>query len=151
MKEYTFEEILLKDGFLAYTCTGYSMMPLLRPGRDVVVIKKKDSSRCKRLDVVLYRRGDMYVIHRVLRVLPKGYVIVGDHNAFLEYDIKDKDILGVMVKFIRHGKSITTDNIVYKAYSHLWCDLYPLRVVILRIKGHLRDLIVKVISGLCHA
>ena len=97
-------------------------------------MRKKEPGRCKKYDVVLYKRDNKYILHRILKVLPDGYIIAGDHNVFIETDIKDKDILGVMKRVVRDGKSITPDNIWYKIYVHLWCDVYPVRMMILRVK-----------------
>ena len=88
-KMYTFEEILADKGYLVYTNVGYSMMPLLRQRRDIIEIHAKDKERCKKYDVVLYKRGSHYILHRIIKVLPDGYVIAGDNNTFVERDIKD--------------------------------------------------------------
>ena len=75
----TFEEILEKDGRLVYRFRGVSMKPMLYQNRDLVVIEKvKD--RLKKGDVVLYRRGKDYVLHRIVRVSEDGYVIRGDNT-----------------------------------------------------------------------
>jgi hypothetical protein len=132
---YTFEEVLDEKGFVIYTNVGCSMLPLLRQKRDVIEIRKKGPGKCKKYDVVLYKRGETYILHRILKVLPEGYIIAGDHNTFLETDVIDMMILGVMSRVIRDGKTITMDNIWYKIYVHLWCDAYPLRMLILRLKS----------------
>lgn len=129
----TFEELLDENGAFVYTNVGYSMMPLLRQHRDLIEIRKKGPGRCRKYDVVLYKRGDKYILHRILKVLPDGkYLIAGDHNSFLEKDITDERILGVMTKVIRDGKTITADDKGYQAYVHLWCDLYPIRAGVLK-------------------
>ena len=133
-KTYTFEEMLSERGYFVYTCKGASMMPLLRQQRDIVEIRPKGDHRCKKYDVVLYRRGENYILHRILRVLPDGYIIAGDNNTFLEYDIKDEQIIGVMVRLIRDGKEIRMTDLKYRFYVHVWCDFYPIRIFLLRIK-----------------
>ena len=132
---YTFEQLLDEKGYIVYTNIGYSMMPLLRQKKDVIEIKRKEPGRCKKYDVVLYKRGDKYILHRILKVLPKGYIIAGDHNTFLEKDVTDDMILGVMTRVVRDGKTITPDDFWYKAYVHLWCDVYPVRMGILKVKA----------------
>lgn len=134
IKLYTFEELLDNYGYIVYTNVGCSMLPLLRERRDVIEIHRKEPGRCKKYDVVLYRVGDKYILHRILRVLPKGYIIAGDHNTFIERNITDEMILGVMTRVVRDGKTITPDNIWYKAYVHLWCDAYPVRMWLLKTK-----------------
>ena len=81
-KVKTFEEMLSQDGYLVYTNVGCSMLPLLRERRDIIEIRPKASPRCKKHDVVLYKRGDQYIIHRILCVLPDGYVIAGGPQHF---------------------------------------------------------------------
>lgn len=129
---YTFEDFLETKGFILYTNVGCSMMPLLRQRRDIIEIRKKEAGRCKKYDVALYKRGNMYILHRVLRVLPEGYLIAGDNNTFVERDVTDEMILGVMTRVIRNGKDIYMDNPRYRLYAHLWCDCWPLRMLILR-------------------
>ena len=131
---YTFEQLLDEKGYIVYTNIGYSMMPLLRQKKDVIEIKRKEPGRCKKYDVVLYKRGDKYILHRILKVLPKGYIIAGDHNTFLEKDVTDDMILGVMTRVVRDGKTIMPEDFWYKAYVHLWCDVYPVRMGLLKAK-----------------
>lgn len=135
VKYVTFEELLEKDGYLVYTNIGTSMMPLLRQRRDIIEIRRKDpATRCKRYDAVLYKYGDKYILHRVLKVRPKDYVICGDHCIWREYGITDDQILGVMTRVVRDGKSIYPTDWKYKLYVHLWCDFYPVRATILYVK-----------------
>ena len=141
---YTFEELLDKDGYIIYTNIGSSMLPLLHQKKDIIEIMKKKQGRCRRYDVVLYRRGEKYILHRIIKVLPDGYLIAGDHNVFLETDVTDEMILGVMTRFIRNGRSITIDNPFYQLYVHLWCDFYPLRFFLLRSNAKARKVLSKV-------
>ncbi len=128
----TFEEYLETKGYLIYTNVGFSMMPLLRQRRDIIEIRKKEPDRCKKYDVVLYKRGDKYILHRILKVFPNGYLIAGDNNTFVERDVTDDMILGVMTRVIRNGKDIYMDNPWYRLYVHVWCDCWPARMLILR-------------------
>ena len=137
-KVISFEELLDEKGFIVYTNKGYSMLPFLRQKKDVIEIRKKGPDRCKKYDVVLYKRGGRYILHRILRVLPDGYLIAGDHNTFVERDITDDRILGIMTRVIRDGKSITPENWRYRLYVHLWCDAYPVRFFLLNMKEYLR-------------
>ncbi len=134
VERVSFEDVLEKYGVLVYTNKGYSMMPLLRQRRDIIEIRRKETGRCKKYDVVLYIRRGQYILHRILKVLPEGYIIAGDHNTFLERDVTDDMIIGVMTRVIRDGKTISLDNIWYKMYENLWCDVYPVRMGLLKAK-----------------
>ncbi len=138
---YSFEGFLETQGYLLYTNVGFSMLPLLRQRQDIIEIRKKEPGRCKKYDVVLYKRGENYILHRILKVLPEGYLIAGDHNTFVERDITDEKILGVMTRVIRNGKDIYMDNLWYRLYVHLWCDCWPLRMSIIRGSRKVRGLL----------
>ena len=141
---YTFEELLNKDGYIVYTNVGASMMPLLRQRRDIIEIRPV-SGRVKKYDVVLYKVGEKYILHRVLKVCHNDYVICGDHNIRCEYGITDEQIMGVMTRVIRDGKSIYPTDWRYKLYCHLWVDFYPIRVFILKLKAKARAIVRRLI------
>ena len=135
-KKYTFEEILQKYGKLIYKNKGTSMLPLIREDRDLIIIEKKTDSRCKKYDVVLYRRkSGEYVLHRILRVRKDDYVTAGDHCTYKEYGITDGNILGVLTAVVRDGKTVKTTDKMYLLYTHLWCDFYYFRVLLLKSKA----------------
>lgn len=122
----SFEEVLENSGSLVFTNKGRSMLPLLRQDRDLMVIERKGPERCKKYDAVLFKRGESYVMHRILEVREKDYFIVGDNCRKGEY-VRDDQILGVLTQVVRDGKTINRDDPAYKFYVHLWCDLFPLR------------------------
>lgn len=132
MNKYTFEEILARDGRLVYTNVGDSMLPLIRQGRDLLVIQPK-TGRLRKYDIPLYRRDSgQYVLHRVLKVRPDGYVICGDNRWGREYGITDRHIVGVLTAIIRDGEERPMNDWRLRLYAHLWCDLFPIRAAILK-------------------
>ena len=132
-----FEELLKTDGYLVYTVVGISMLPLLRQGRDIVEIRPLHG-RARKRDVVFYRRGNRFILHRVRKVLPQGYIIAGDHNQLEEKDVTDSMILGVMTRVIRNGKSIPTTDRRYRLYAWLWSAFWPLSPKAMHAAGRLR-------------
>ncbi len=115
------------------------MLPLLRQGRDVMVIERRGEERLKKYDPVLYKSGDRYVLHRIIQVRQNDYVIVGDNCRIKEYGIKDEDILGVLTAVIRDGKrELKTDGIVCRIYAHLWVDLFPLRAELIHMRERIK-------------
>ena len=114
-----YEQYLDEFGELTYRFRGTSMLPFLKENRDLFTVRKKNpGERFKVGDVVLYRRGDSYVLHRILKVLPDGgYVILGDNCVNREYGTRDEDILGVMTGFQRKGRNYTVQNLRYRLYS----------------------------------
>ena len=129
-----FEDIIDRDGRLIYTNVGDSMMPLIRQDRDLLIIEKPDG-RLKKYDVPLYKRDNgQYVLHRILKVREDDYVICGDNRYVKEYGINDRHIIGVLKAVVRDGREIPVTDRKYRFYVHLWCDLFPIRALILRVK-----------------
>ena len=132
MSNSSFEEMIKKEGRLIYSSVGDSMWPLIRQGRDLVVIERK-TGRLKKYDVPLYRRDNgQYVLHRILKVRENDYVLCGDNRVHKETGITNRHIIGVLKAIVRDGKELTVNAWRYKLYVHLWCDLFPIRAFVLR-------------------
>ena len=128
----TFEEILARDGILVYKTRGVSMRPMLRQNRDLVTVRVP-SSRLKRFDVALYRRGDDHVLHRVIKVRDGHYLIRGDNTFKLE-NVPDGAVIGVLTGFVRKGKEHSVTERGYRAYVRIWNGIYPLRSLFARLR-----------------
>ena len=138
MSVSTFEEVLARDGRLIYTNVGVSRLPLIRQSRDLLVIGPA-SGRLKRLDIPLIRRDNgQYVLHRVIALRPDGYVLCGDNQWRPERGVTDRHVVGVLTAVIRDGREIPVSDWRCRLYAHLWCDLFPLRALILKARRRLR-------------
>ena len=129
----TFEELLARDGYLVYRTRGVSMEPMLRQNRDLVVIRPP-SSRLKKYDVALYKRGDAYVLHRVIEDKGDHYLIRGDNTYALE-NVPDSAVIGVLTGFQRKGKQIDVCSRGYQRYVKLWDFIYPVRAFCVRLRS----------------
>ena len=144
----SFEEMLEDKGYIIYTNKGYSMLPLLRQGKDLFTVTAKPEGRCHKYDAVLYHRGEhTHVLHRIIKVREHDYVILGDNCENKEYGITDDDIVGVMTGFVRNGVSYSTSDWRYVVYSHVWVWLHPLRIFLLRVFRRGKSWIRKLIKG----
>lgn len=133
----TFEDILNTQGVLIYENKGDSMMPLIKQGRDKMVIVRKPEGRLKKYDVPLYRRDNgKYVLHRIMQVRDNDYVICGDNRWQCEEGITDRHIIGVLSAVIRKGRTVKVTDAQYQRYVALWCKPFFLR----RCLFWLRDL-----------
>lgn len=122
-------EALLRQGrTLQIMPQGFSMYPLLYPGRDEVILRAADPEELKRGDVVLYRReGSILVLHRILRKRAEGFYMVGDNQTEVEGPVSAEQIRGVMTGFIRKGRAVSVNNPAYRAVSGIWLLLRPFR------------------------
>lgn len=143
-QKQTIEDVLLTQGIYVGPTVGISMQPLLKTHRDSVVIKPK-KERLKRLDVALYKRGDAYVLHRVLEVKDWGYIIRGD-NCYSDEKIPEDAVIGVLVEFFRKGKHIFCQDEKYIRYAERRIKNYKIRRFFVLLKCKIVACIKKVLS-----
>ena len=125
-------EFLEKEGFFSVSTKGVSMMPMLRDGIDTVIINRKED-RLQKYDVAFFRRGKSLVLHRVIKVLPEGYIIRGDNC--IGYDkVAEDDVLGVLTLFVRGKKQISVLDSSYRIYSRLIVFFYPVKKAVFRVR-----------------
>lgn len=120
------EKYLKENGTLTYTFKGCSMNPLLKQGRDLFTVVSKTPERCKKYDVVLYRKSaSQYVLHRIVEVRDHDYVVQGDNCITKEYGIRDDDIIGVMTSFKHKNKIYSVTDKKYLLYVYVWAAIHP--------------------------
>ena len=137
------EEVLKEKGIYISTTIGSSMCPMLRSCRDTIIIRPVNG-RLKKYDIPLYKRGKKYILHRIVKVIPNGYVICGDNCLNKEYQVTDRQIIGVLNGFYRDNKEIDMNGIGYRLYCRLWVALYPIRYIIKRLGMFARTVVKKV-------
>lgn len=124
----TIEEVLQEKGEFVSAPLGVSMLPLIRPQCDVVLLSR-DTSQIGKYDVVLYKRKNgKYILHRILGQNEKGYILCGDNQYIKEYGIQKEQILAVMKGFYRgENRYIDIQSKGYRIYSKFWCCSLTLR------------------------
>lgn len=115
-----FRASLREHGQLIIAPVGQSMLPLLRPSRDTVVLEPP-CFPLRRFDVALYERPDgLMVLHRVLRAAGDEYVLRGDNQAESE-TVRREQICAVMTGFFQGERYFFVRSPWYRAYCRLWC------------------------------
>ena len=138
-KKLKYEDILEIEGKYVGPTSGVSMLPMLKTGRDTVVIVKK-TERLKPLDVAFYRRGGKYVLHRVITPIEGGYLIRGD-NCYSDERIPEHDVLGVLDEYFRGDKRVKCTDKKYLAYAKRRVKNYPVRRFIMRVKWKIKRIL----------
>ena len=142
MSEHSSLEAELRlHGRIIYTNVGDSMMPLIKEGRDVLVIERCEG-RLSKYDIPLYRRSSgQYVLHRIIKVREDSYDICGDNRACVERGVTDAQILGKLTGVIREGRELSFDTLQYKLYTHLWCDLFFIRAFLIKLRSYAKRIL----------
>ena len=138
---FDLEQLLEEGNQFRVKPQGYSMYPLLVPGRDEVVIEQEDPSRLHRGDIVLFRReGSILVLHRICRRRGDNFFMVGDNQKQVEGPIGITQIKGKVTTLIRGGRTISAENRLYRIYSFIWLWLRPLRPALSKMVHCLKTL-----------
>ena len=118
---------------------GNSMLPMLHPGRDTVILSPLPE-RLKKYDLPLYRRSDgKFVLHRIVEV-GDTYTCVGDNQFQTEPGIRPEQMIALVTGFIRNGKERSVRDPGYRLYCRIWHYSRKLRHVIKWPKYYLRRL-----------
>ena len=115
----TIRQTLAQGKSVTFTPGGVSMLPVLRPNRDSVILSPLPQ-RLKKYDLPLYRRDNgQYVLHRVVKV-GETYTCLGDNQVYTEPGISHEQMIGVVTEFVRDGKKIPVTDLRYRIYSRVW-------------------------------
>ena len=111
-------EQLNSGGSVCIKPYGSSMLPLIRQGKDEVVLEKYEG-KAKRYDILFYRRkNDQLVLHRVVKFDKNGgYIIRGDHQFEYEKGITDDDVIAIVKEIRRDGRSINRGSLEYLKWA----------------------------------
>ncbi len=125
------EEAFNRNTTFKIPVTGTSMNPLLYEKRDFVLIEKPVFP-LEIGDIPLYRRDDgRFVLHRIVDIDEKGYVMCGDNQFILEQGVTDKNIIGVVCEMNINGKKVAIDDPEYIKHKEKYIknayNRYPLR------------------------
>ena len=128
----------LADGqSIRFSPRGTSMLPMLRQGKDSVVLSPAPQT-LEKFDLPLYQREDgQYVLHRIVGA-GTTYICMGDNQIVTEPGIRRDQIIGVVTAFSRGEKEYTVMHPAYRLYCRLWWGCLPLRRLWRRGKGWLR-------------
>lgn len=147
-KQQDIEKLLSEGKSIQIKPQGYSMYPVLVPGRDEAIVEQVGKRRLRRGDVVLYRRmsGErkgILVLHRIWKVKEKGYYLVGDNQKEIEGPLQPDQMKGIMVGMLRKGKYVSCKNPWYRLLTRGWLMLRPFRPGIAKTAAGVKRLVTK--------
>lgn len=111
------------------TIKGNSMLPFFRDGRTIITLEKP--KKLKRLDVVLFKYNDIYILHRIIKIKEK---IVTQGDGLISKEIIDESDVVAVVKFFENKRKIIfSNNKFYLFKVRIWRMLRPFRRVLLKL------------------
>ena len=124
---------LVEEGHeVSMVVAGSSMTPFLANRRDSICFRTPDRA-LRAGDMVFYQRATgQYVMHRICRVTPEGYGIVGDAQTQIEGPVRREQIFALVTKVQRKGKWIGPGDFRWEFFARVWIHVIPLRPVFLR-------------------
>lgn len=125
---------LIEEGHqVSLLISGSSMSPFLIHHRDTIYFKKPDRE-LKVGDMVFYRRGNgKYIMHRIRRIRPEGFYMIGDAQWEIEGPLQREQIFGLITAVERKGKLIQPGDFWWEFFAKVWLRIIPLRRLIQRI------------------
>jgi len=134
------EEQINSGKAVKFTPGGTSMLPLIHPEVDSVLIKKAPA-KLKKYDLPLYRRKDGdFVLHRVIKVNNDSYVMRGDNQNWHEPGVKHEQILALAIGMYKNDEYISFSGVKYWIYTRK----RNVRQHLSRIKSKLKKTLKKV-------
>lgn len=119
ISHHSVEQELYRTGTMVFGTVGNSMKPLLSQGKTAVVVKAYSGDGSEKLkcgDVVLFRRGEKLIFHRIVQIENGGYGVCGDNRWRVEHGVTEDRILGVMTAYIKEGIEIPVTDAEYLEY-----------------------------------
>lgn len=115
---------------LPLVISGNSMSPFLIHGRDTIYLSRL-TRPVRRGDALLYQRhSGSYVFHRVYKVTPEGFTMVGDAQTVLEPGIRQDQVIAIMTRAVRKGKVLEPGCFWWEFFEKVWIRMIPLRRMI---------------------
>ena len=115
MSKSTIEEEINMTGKLLQTTVGDSMEPMLKNRENIVVLKKAESI-LKKYDLPLYKRPNgQYVLHRIIKVRKKNYIVCGDNRWKTEI-IPHEWVIACAIGYYKNGNFIPVNDKDYCKY-----------------------------------
>lgn len=113
--------------YVPLNISGSSMTPFLMHSRDTVYLSKV-TRPLKKSDMILYRRDNgAYILHRIYRVTPDGYWLVGDAQILIEKGVRPDQVLALVTAVRRKEKLLQPGSFWWDFFEKVRIRVIPLR------------------------
>ncbi len=106
-------DVVRNFGEVRLKVTGASMLPYVWPG-DVVTIERRDAADLRPGQIVLYRREERLVAHRVKFILGDRLITQGDSVPHCDSPVSASEVIGQLVDIHRRGRRISPEPLFWQ-------------------------------------
>lgn len=118
--ESLIRNVLERGGTFKFYPRGTSMYPMIREGRDMVLLTSIPA-RLKKYQAVLYKRENgAFVLHRIVGISDNSYTMRGDNQFVLEHGIKKEQMIGLVCAIENEKQKIDTQQFGYRCKIVIW-------------------------------
>lgn len=113
---------------------GVSMFPLIRNGKDEVLLRPCSAEELRPMDVVLFKYKGRHLLHRIIRREGDRLLIQGDGSYVAQEQCTTDAVVGKVQAIVRpSGKVLPVENWQWRFPSWVWRHLGVFRNPLLRI------------------
>ena len=111
---------------------GGSMHPFLREG-ERVLLSPCNKIALRRGCIVLARKNDKVLLHRVVKINKKSVWLAGDANLVQHEVVELKDIIAIVDTLFREERDLKLTNRFRKGFGMLWYWARPVRRIVIKL------------------
>lgn len=109
---------LQRLGFAEQRATGSSMMPFIKSGDHLIIVKK--NRRLSKGEIGLFQQDQKIILHRVKKVKKEGYIFSGDNRYHSDGFVAEESVSGRLVAIYKRNKKVECDSKSFRLKSALY-------------------------------
>jgi signal peptidase I len=114
-------DVARSSGEARLRVSGVSMLPAVWPG-DVVTVQHKNPGELLPGQIVVYRRDELLIVHRITKNSGDHLITRGDARPFNDPPVRAIEILGHVISIHRDGRHINPEQSAWqRAASSILC------------------------------
>ena len=117
---------LLRLKSLPLKSTGQSMLPILRPN-DIVYFKKTPFLKIKVNDLIIFKKKNQLITHRVIYKTKKYLITKGDNNPNSDGKIYPKQVLGRVYQIKRNGQIFKPETLYLIQSTYYFSEIVKIK------------------------
>jgi signal peptidase I len=94
---------------IQFNVTSNSMQPIMQIG-DIIVAEVVNASVIKPGDIIVIRRMEDFLTHRVICITKDGWLTKGDNNLMMDPNVKKDRLIGIVKEVHKNNQKIVLES-----------------------------------------